>query len=117
MYWANSHGTPNSVPVPPALRNVWRQCHHGTDHFLSWHRAYVFFFFESLIREITQTDTFALPYWQWYGSPPPNSSSSSSYSSCVCPANRWRPSKRLISPATSLYADTPSPRRLATGFV
>ncbi len=65
VYWANSHGTPD--PVPPALQNVWRQCHHGTRHFFSWHRAYVFFF-ESLIREITQTDTFALPYWDWYRS-------------------------------------------------
>jgi len=63
MYWANSHGTPEDVP--PAMAAVWARCEHSTDHFLSWHRAYVFFF-ESLIRELTQTDTFALPYWDWY---------------------------------------------------
>jgi len=65
MYWANSHGTPNTIP--PSMTNVWAQCHHGTPHFLTWHRAYVLFF-ESLIREITQQDDFALPYWDWFGS-------------------------------------------------
>ncbi|MDP2868358.1 tyrosinase family protein [Methyloversatilis sp.] len=65
MYWANSHGTPGTVP--PAMAKVWSQCHHGTLHFLTWHRAYVFFF-ESVIREITQQNDFALPYWDWYGS-------------------------------------------------
>lgn len=65
MYWANSHGTPDTVP--PSMAKVWAQCHHGTPHFITWHRAYVFFF-ESLIREITQQNDFALPYWDWYGS-------------------------------------------------
>ena len=65
MYWANSHGTPDTVP--PSMANVWSQCHHGTPHFLTWHRAYVLFF-ESLIREITQQNDFAIPYWDWYGS-------------------------------------------------
>jgi tyrosinase len=65
MYWANSHGTPNTIP--PEMTKVWSQCHHGTPHFLSWHRAYLFFF-ESLIRDITQQENFALPYWDWYDS-------------------------------------------------
>lgn len=64
-YWANSHGTPE--PVPPAMTRVWAQCHHGTPHFLTWHRAYLVFF-ESLIREVTQQGDFALPYWDWYES-------------------------------------------------
>jgi len=65
MYWANTHGTPD--PIPPAMTKVWFQCHHGTEHFLSWHRAYLFFF-ETLIREVTKKDEFALPYWNWYRS-------------------------------------------------
>lgn len=65
MYWANSHGMPETPPQ--SMTKVWSQCRHGDPHFLTWHRAYVFFF-ESLIREITQKNDFALPYWDWYGS-------------------------------------------------
>jgi len=67
MYWANSHGTPDDIPASMAA--VWYQCQHSNaqvaEHFLSWHRAYLFFF-EALVRELTQVDTFALPYWDWY---------------------------------------------------
>jgi Common central domain of tyrosinase len=65
MYWANSHGTTGSVP--PTMAKIWNQCQHGTDQFLTWHRMYLFFF-ESLLRELSQVDTFALPYWDWYAS-------------------------------------------------
>ena len=65
MYWANSHGTPDAIP--DAMREVWAQCEHGTTHFLTWHRAYLFFF-EVLIREKSGEGSFALPYWNWFGS-------------------------------------------------
>lgn len=65
MYWANSHGTPNSIP--PAMQKVWNQCEHGSTHFLTWHRAYLYFF-EALIREKSGEDGFALPYWNWFAS-------------------------------------------------
>lgn len=65
MYWANSHGTPDAIP--DAMRKVWYQCEHGTTHFLTWHRAYIFFF-ETLIREKSGEGSFALPYWNWFGS-------------------------------------------------
>jgi len=39
-------------------------CQHGTPHFLSWHRAYLFFF-EQICRQLTGAKTFALPYWNW----------------------------------------------------
>jgi tyrosinase len=39
-------------------------CQHGTPHFLSWHRAYLFFF-EQICRKLTGEDRFALPYWNW----------------------------------------------------
>lgn len=65
MYWANSHGT--DAVIPPEMATVWGQCKHKTTHFLTWHRAFLFFF-EALIRELTQVDDFALPYWDWYTS-------------------------------------------------
>lgn len=65
MYWANSHGT--TELIPPEMATVWGQCKHKTSHFLSWHRAFLLFF-EALIRELTQVEDFALPYWDWYGS-------------------------------------------------
>jgi len=69
MYWANSHCTPD--PIPPAMKPVWCRCTHTPPdgplnlNFLPWHRAYLFFF-EALIRELTQQAAFALPYWDWY---------------------------------------------------
>jgi tyrosinase len=63
MYWANSHGTPD--PIPTSMERVWYRCEHGSMHFLSWHRAYLYYF-EELIRQITKNADFALPYWNWY---------------------------------------------------
>ena len=74
-YWASSHGTPD--PVPAALRNIYRQCDHSGDgytalHFLSWHRAFLYFF-ESVLkraaRDVGSTTEFELPYWDWYTQP------------------------------------------------
>lgn len=65
-YWANVHGVP--PPVPAEMAKVWGQCAHRTPHFLTWHRAYMFFM-EALIREVTQDDSFAIPYWDWFDDP------------------------------------------------
>ena len=71
MYWANSHCTRDEIP--PQMKNVWCQCAHTPSegplnlNFLPWHRAYLFFF-EALIRELTEQPGFALPYWDWYAS-------------------------------------------------
>lgn len=43
-------------------------CHHGTNHFFSWHRAYLVFF-EQICRELTGEKNFALPYWNWNQNP------------------------------------------------
>ena len=43
-------------------------CQHGTPHFFSWHRAYLFFF-EQIIRNLTGEKRFALPYWNWNQDP------------------------------------------------
>lgn len=39
-------------------------CPHGNWFFLPWHRAYLHSF-ENIIREITNSPEFALPYWDW----------------------------------------------------
>ncbi|MDM0109059.1 tyrosinase family protein [Variovorax sp. J22R24] len=39
-------------------------CQHGTPHFFSWHRAYLFFL-EDICRGLTGESRFALPYWNW----------------------------------------------------
>ncbi len=39
-------------------------CPHGNWYFLPWHRAYLFYF-ESIIRELSGYQEFALPYWNW----------------------------------------------------
>lgn len=43
-------------------------CQHGTPHFLSWHRAYLFYF-EQICRALTGEKRFALPYWNWNQDP------------------------------------------------
>lgn len=43
-------------------------CEHGSDHFFSWHRAYLFFF-EQICQNLTGEDDFGLPYWNWNQDP------------------------------------------------
>lgn len=43
-------------------------CQHGTDHFFSWHRAYLLYF-EWICRKLTGESNFALPYWNWNQNP------------------------------------------------
>lgn|GEM_PF-1842779 len=74
-YWASIHGV--TEDSPPALAAVYAQCDHtyfGTpghlaSHFLSWHRAYLFFF-ESTLKAAARANgvqtAFELPYWNWY---------------------------------------------------
>jgi tyrosinase len=77
-YWSASHGT--DLDVPSNLENIYNQCDH-TDfldfshiavHFLSWHRAFLFFF-ESALKQAAKdaevTTALELPYWDWYSSP------------------------------------------------
>lgn len=39
-------------------------CPHGNWYFLPWHRAYLYYF-ETIIRELSGYEEFALPYWNW----------------------------------------------------
>lgn len=39
-------------------------CQHGSWYFHPWHRAYLHYF-EEIIRELSEDESFALPYWNW----------------------------------------------------
>ncbi|MBV9581299.1 MAG: tyrosinase family protein [Chloroflexi bacterium] len=58
-------------PPPPSSadqKTFWNQCQHGTWYFLSWHRAYLYYF-ESIVMQTIQSlggpDDWALPYWNY----------------------------------------------------
>jgi tyrosinase len=50
-YWAGIHG----LPLP-------KYCHHGDELFLTWHRAYLYFFELSLQDQVAGV---TLPWWDW----------------------------------------------------
>lgn len=69
-------------------------CPHGNWFFLPWHRAYLFYF-ESICRELTGNQDFALPYWNW------NKSRS-------IPSVFWQDGPLLYSPRSANPASTAS---------
>jgi tyrosinase len=46
------------------LQGGFKSCQHQNWFFLPWHRAYLYFF-EDIVRKLSETDDFALPYWDW----------------------------------------------------
>jgi tyrosinase len=69
-YWAAVHGTDEAVP--PNLESIYNQCVHRGTHFLSWHRAFLFYFEAVLKRSAEEAGASAqieLPYWDWYSDP------------------------------------------------
>ncbi|MBA4065150.1 MAG: hypothetical protein C0501_15830 [Isosphaera sp.] len=62
-FQANVHWTTGSPSNP-----LFNQCQHGTLHFLSWHRAYLYFF-ERILRAQSGDPTLCLPYWDWAADP------------------------------------------------
>ncbi|MFO0847189.1 MAG: tyrosinase family protein [Gemmataceae bacterium] len=58
-FQANMHWT-TGTPTNP----LFNQCQHGTQHFLSWHRAYLHFF-ERILRQQSGDAALCLPYWDW----------------------------------------------------
>ncbi len=65
-YWASVHGTID--PVPPALVGIYNSCQHGTVYFEPWHRAFLYYF-EQTLRAASGDATLNLPYWDWYNTP------------------------------------------------
>jgi hypothetical protein len=52
---------------PPGKDAYWMQVHMGW-YFLPWHRAFLYFY-ESILAQLIEDDTFALPYWDWSKNP------------------------------------------------
>jgi hypothetical protein len=61
-YQAAIHGTTMSGSHP-----AWNTCQHGTPYFWSWHRMYLYWF-ERIIRKMSNDPNFALPYWNYEAS-------------------------------------------------
>jgi tyrosinase len=60
---------PSPSPQKALANEMWETCqaHHGSDiedFFLPWHRMYVYFF-ERIVRKISNDPTFTLPYWNY----------------------------------------------------
>lgn len=59
-FQANMHGAPQEDGVNPG----WGWCMHRNWWFLPWHRGYLYFF-ERIVRKLSDDDSFRLPYWAW----------------------------------------------------
>jgi len=79
--WTAQSGIHGTV-VP----NVFNFCQHGTDHFFSWHRAYLYYF-ERIIRELTGEPDWGLPYWNWNQNPAMHSAFTTAGSTLDHPRN------------------------------
>lgn len=58
-YQAAMHGSNAAIQLP-----LFSTCQHGTDHFLSWHRLYLYYF-ERILRAASGSPSLMLPYWSW----------------------------------------------------
>jgi tyrosinase len=62
-----ANGNPRSWAAQAAIHgndDMFNFCQHGTSHFFSWHRAYLYYF-EKICQELTGEPDFGLPYWNW----------------------------------------------------
>lgn len=65
LFQANIHG----VPGGPAGNPAWAKCPHGTEHFLSWHRMYLYWW-ERIVRKASGDPDFSIGYWRYEGADP-----------------------------------------------
>ncbi len=58
----------NQAAIHGTIAGGFNFCQHGTNHFFSWHRAYLVYF-ERICQELTGNKNFGLPYWNWNQDP------------------------------------------------
>jgi hypothetical protein len=85
VYWANMHahfgascrgpktgGNMATVQLWNANnaneRATWCKCEHGTEHFLTWHRMFLFYF-ERVLQQAAGDPSLRLPYWDYATDP------------------------------------------------
>lgn len=57
-----------ALPAQPEQDTYWARCQHGTWYFLPWHRGFLFYFEQILLKAIKQLGgppDWALPYWNY----------------------------------------------------
>ncbi len=76
--WVSAGVVSSADEIPNEIKRTdgpyGRQCQHGSWHFLSWHRGYLFAFeaiVAAKVRELTGED-WALPYWNYLDEENPN---------------------------------------------
>ena len=60
LYQANMHDYPPGTTV----RDLYHTCEHGTIHFYTWHRMYLYYF-EKILRKASGDNRLTLPYWNY----------------------------------------------------
>lgn len=65
---ADARGWNNQAGIHGTVAGGFNLCQHNTDHFFSWHRAYLFYF-EKICQKLTGNAKFGLPYWNWNQNP------------------------------------------------
>jgi hypothetical protein len=63
-FQARIHGVPDAMTNP-----AWGKCPHGSIHFLSWHRMYVYFW-ERIVRAASGDPEFSIGYWRYESTVP-----------------------------------------------
>ena len=58
-YQAAMHYTTVTPTLP-----LWNRCEHGSIHFFSWHRLFLYYF-ERILRAASGSASLTLPYWNW----------------------------------------------------
>ena len=62
-----AHVTDFSLPSDGGITaKIWGTCQHGNLQFLPWHRIYLKYY-ERTLRKFSGVSSFALPYWDYYG--------------------------------------------------
>ena len=61
---ADPRGWNKQAEIHGTVAGGFNLCQHNTDHFFSWHRAYLFYF-EKICQKLTGNAKFGLPYWNW----------------------------------------------------
>jgi tyrosinase len=61
---SDPRGWTKQAEIHGTVSGGFNLCQHNTDHFFSWHRAYLFYF-EKICQKLTGNAKFGLPYWNW----------------------------------------------------